>query len=53
VKDGVDARGEKAIIAVSRQVLYASTGKDFAEAARRAAQELCDRINDVVTQIKG
>jgi orotidine-5'-phosphate decarboxylase len=52
VKDGVDARGEKAIIAVSRQVLYASTGKDFAEAARRAARELCDRINDVVTQIR-
>ena len=40
VKDGVDAHGEKAIIAVSRQVLYASKDKDFAEGARRAAREL-------------
>ena len=48
VKYGADTRGEKAIIAVSRQVLYASRGGDFAEAARRSAQELRDRINDLV-----
>lgn len=53
VKDGVDAHGEKAIINASRQVLYASTGKDFAEAAQRAARELRDRINEVLSQIQG
>ena len=51
VKHGVDARGEKAIIVVSRQILYASGGKDFAEAARRSAQELRDRIGGLVSQI--
>lgn len=45
VRNGVDACGEKAIINASRQVLYVSKGKDFAEAARRAAQELRDKIN--------
>ena len=48
VKYGVDGGGEKAIIAVSRQVIYASRGEDFAEAARRSAQELRDRINDLI-----
>jgi orotidine-5'-phosphate decarboxylase len=51
VKYGVDAQGEKAIIAVSRQVLYASRGKDFAQAARHSAQELRDNINKLVSQI--
>jgi orotidine-5'-phosphate decarboxylase len=50
VKYGIDSQGEKAIIAVSRQVLYASKGKDFAEAARREAQGLKDKINDLVRQ---
>lgn len=51
VKYGVDARGEKAIIVAARQVLYASRGKDFAEAARRSTQELRDSINQLVSQI--
>ena len=50
VKYGVDADGEKAIIVVSRQVLYASREADFAEAARRSAQELRDRINNLISQ---
>ena len=45
VRYGVDARGEKAIINSSRQIIYASRGKDFAQAARRAATELRDQIN--------
>ncbi|MFC1988773.1 orotidine-5'-phosphate decarboxylase [Chloroflexota bacterium] len=45
VSYGVDARGEKAIINSSRQILYASRGKDFAEAARQAALSLRDQIN--------
>ncbi len=45
VRYGVDAEGEKAIINSSRQILYASRGKDFARAARKAASELRDEIN--------
>ena len=45
VRYGVDSRGEKAIINSSRQIIYASPGKDFAQAARRAATELRDQIN--------
>ncbi|MBM3157180.1 MAG: orotidine-5'-phosphate decarboxylase [Chloroflexi bacterium] len=45
VRYGVDARGEKAILNSSRQILYASKGKDFAEAARAEALKLRDRIN--------
>jgi len=51
VKYGVDSRGENAIIAVSRQILYASRGEDFAQAARHGAQELRDSINNLVSQI--
>jgi len=42
---GVDAGRRRTIINSSRQILYASKGKDFAEAARQAARELRDRIN--------
>jgi len=45
VRYGVDAKGEKAIINSSRQILYASREKNFAEAARRAASALRDQIN--------
>jgi orotidine-5'-phosphate decarboxylase len=51
VKYGIDAGGGKAVIAVSRQILYASQGKDFAQAARQKAQELRDNINELVGQI--
>ena len=42
---GVNAKGEGAIINSSRGIIYASKGKDFAEAARRAASSLRDQIN--------
>jgi len=51
VKYGIDGQGEKAIIAVSRQILYASQGKDFAQAARHSAQELRGNINKLISQI--
>ena len=44
---GVDSRGEKAIIVSSRSIIYASRDSDFAEASRRAAQQLRDRINEL------
>jgi orotidine-5'-phosphate decarboxylase len=43
---GVGARGEKAIINVARQILYASKEKDFAQAARNAAEKIRNQIND-------
>ena len=45
VKYGVDANQEKAVIVAARQVLYASKGADYAQAARKAAGELRDTIN--------
>jgi orotidine-5'-phosphate decarboxylase len=45
VKFGCSQRGDKAIINSSRQVLYASKGSDFAEAARKAAVSLRAEIN--------
>lgn len=42
---GVDANGEKAIINSSRQIIFASSGKDFARAARKATTELRNQIN--------
>ena len=50
VRLGTDHRGRRAIVSSSRQVLYASGGGDFAQAARREAQRLRDEINDVLTQ---
>ncbi|MBA7706993.1 Orotidine 5'-phosphate decarboxylase [subsurface metagenome] len=45
VRYGVDAHGEKAIINSSRQIIYASGEKDFAQAARRVASSLREQIN--------
>jgi orotidine-5'-phosphate decarboxylase len=45
VKYGTDVGRQRTIINSSRQILYASKGKDFAAAARKAALELRDRIN--------
>lgn len=46
VRNGVDERGRKAIISSSRQIIYASSEKDFAQAARQAASSLREQIND-------
>ena len=45
VRYGVDTQGERAIINSSRQIIYASRERDFAEAARHAASELREQIN--------
>ena len=45
VRYGVDAQGRKAIISSSRQIIYASQEKDFAQAAHRVAFSLRDQIN--------
>lgn len=45
VRAALDDEGGGFIISVSRQVLYASRGADYARAARGAAQALRDEIN--------
>jgi len=50
VRYGVDKEGQKAIINSSRQILYASRGNDFAQAARRTATELRDQMNSFIPQ---
>lgn len=45
VRHGIDANGKGMIINSSRQILYASTGKDFDRAARQTAAKLRDEIN--------
>jgi orotidine-5'-phosphate decarboxylase len=46
VKYGADAKRERTVINSSRQILYASKGKDFAEAARKAALDIRNKINE-------
>ena len=45
VRSGVDSNGRHAIISSSRQVIYASQGTDYPEAARRTADTLRGQIN--------
>ena len=44
---GVDVLGEKAIIAVSRAILYASEDEDYAASAATEARKLRSRMNEV------
>ena len=44
VRYGTDKNGKLALINASRSILYASTGKDFATAARTEALQLRDQI---------
>ncbi len=45
VRAGIDARGAGILVSASRSVLYASSGDDYAEAARAEALHLRDAIN--------
>ena len=49
VRYGVNAKGEGAIINSSRGIIYASRGKDFAQAAHQAASLLRGQINDCLS----
>ena len=48
VINGTDVSGRRAVINASRSIIYAGSGPDFAEAARREASVLRDRINDIL-----
>jgi orotidine-5'-phosphate decarboxylase len=45
VRCGVDSHGRLAVINASRSIIYASSGADYASAARHAASRLRDEIN--------
>lgn len=45
VQNGINSRGELAIINAARSVIFASSKEDFAQAARKAAATLRDEIN--------
>ena len=47
VAAGLDGQGRGLLVVAARQVLYASSGADFPEAAGRAAASLKDRVNQV------
>ena len=49
VRLGTDHRGRLAIVNSSRSIIYASSGPDFADAARRETGLLRQRINQVLT----
>lgn len=51
VRYGVDAGKQRTIINSSRQILYSSKGNDYAEAARRVAEELRDEINGFLATV--
>ena len=50
VKAGKDKKGAGMIIAASRAVIYASSGKDFAEAARSKTEELHGAITAALVE---
>ena len=51
VRYGLNAQGNGIIINSSRQIIYASSGRDFDEEARRAASTLRDDINNHVSAL--
>ena len=53
ILEGTDSSGDFALINSSRGILYASSGDDFAEAARDAAIVLRDQINQYRNQKRG
>lgn len=51
VKNGLDARGAGIIINASRSIIYASSGADFAEAARNEAEKMDRAIKAVINSL--
>lgn len=53
VQAGVDKHGERAILAVSRSILYAGDSHDFATRARQEAQRLRNLMNEARSSGEG
>ncbi len=50
VRAGADAAGERILVNLSRTILYASSGEDFADAAGRVAAESCAAIRQALAR---
>ena len=50
VAAGKNTKGQGLIIAATRAIIFASSGKDFADAARKKAEELNGEIMDALVQ---
>jgi len=53
IRCGCDTNGELAVINVGRSILFASSGADFAEAARSAAIAVRDEMNEIRDALRG
>jgi orotidine-5'-phosphate decarboxylase len=53
VKNGIDPAHDRTVINSSRQILYASRGRNFAAAAREAARTMRDQINAALAALAG
>ena len=51
VKAGVNSKGQGMIINSSRSIIFASSGPDFAEAAKAAAIKLHDEIQAALAAV--
>jgi orotidine-5'-phosphate decarboxylase len=51
IRNGIDSKRERTIINSSRQILYASKGKDFAEAARKATETMRAQIQTALGKV--
>lgn len=51
IKNGLDSHNQGILISSSRGIIFASSGDDFARAARREAEKLNDQIGDVINKL--
>ncbi|MFQ6618566.1 MAG: hypothetical protein ACE5QV_07755, partial [Fidelibacterota bacterium] len=49
VTAGMNKKGESFLISVSRDIIYSSSGEDFAVKAREKAKEYRNRINEILS----
>lgn len=52
IKGGINSKGSGLIISSSRAIIYASGGKDFADATRQAAAKTRDEINNYRKEVQ-
>jgi len=51
IRYGCDKHGQLAVINASRSIIYASSGKDFAEAARTEAKKMVEEMRMTIEQL--
>jgi orotidine-5'-phosphate decarboxylase len=51
IRNGCDEHGQLAVINASRSIIYASSGNDFAEAARAEAKKMVEEMRMYLEQL--